>query len=76
MKNVNTELATIYQQSLLMTEYTFRISIMMRALNVMVTIFANESWKKRMDPTMITQPWKIDFHTQIRNVLNERDLPF
>jgi hypothetical protein len=68
-------------------------SIIIRAENVIVTIFEKDSLKKITVESMITQPynikriiralclimyltWYIDFQTQIKNVLVERDLPF
>jgi hypothetical protein len=58
------------------SEKTFRISHTMRELKVMVTMLVNDSWKKITEPSMITQPWKMDFHVQIRNVLVESARPF
>lgn len=48
----------------------------MRELKVMVTILVKDSWKKITEPSMITQPWKMDFHVQIRKVLVESARPF
>jgi hypothetical protein len=46
------------------------------ALKVMVTMFVKGSLKYMTDANMITQPWKIDFQSQIRKVLVERERPF
>ena len=46
------------------------------AVKVMVTMFVNGSLKKNRAESMITQPWNIDFHTQIRKVLEESERPF
>ena len=49
---------------------------MMSAVKVMVTMLVKLSWKKYKVLSMITQPWKMDFHTQIRKVFVLRDRPF
>lgn len=48
----------------------------MSALNVMVTMFVNDSLKSTTVPSMITQPWNMDFQSQIRKVFALRLLPF
>lgn len=50
--------------------------MMIRAEKVMVTILVNDSWKKITEANMITQPWNIDFHNQIKKVFVLSDLPF
>lgn len=62
--------------NLLISEYTFNSSIRISAENVMVTIFAKESLKNVIEKRRMTDPWKIDFHTQMKNVLKLSALPF
>lgn len=49
--------------------YTLRISIMIRAVNVIITMLAKESWNMKRPIIRIVVPWKIDFQSQIRKVL-------
>ena len=71
------KLATnIFQLNLFTTEYTFKSSTIIRDVNVIVTILTNESLKKAIHQNMMTPPWNILCHTHIRNVLNDKDLPF
>ena len=53
-----------------------RSSVIIRAVKVMVMILVKGSLKTIRAESMITQPWKIDFQTQIRKVLVERERPF
>ena len=48
----------------------------MRELNVIVTMFAYESLNIRIENIITTEPWKIDFQTQMQNVLKLRLRPF
>ena len=73
---VNTDETIIFQLGRFTSEYTFRSSITINAEKVIVTMFVKGSLKKTTEANMITQPWKIDFHSQIRKVLVERDRPF
>jgi len=56
--------------------YTFSISIMISAVKVIITMFANESWNMKRPIMRMVVPWKIDFHSHIKNVLMFIDLPF
>ena len=48
----------------------------MSAEKVMVTMLVKGSLKNITVPSIMTQPWKIDFQSQMRKVLVERERPF
>lgn len=73
---VNKEATNIFQLNLLTTEYTFNSSTIIKDEKVIVTMFTNESLKNAIHQNIIRPPWKILFHTQIKNVLKDSDLPF
>jgi hypothetical protein len=49
---------------------------MISAEKVIVTMLVKDSLKNITVASMITQPWKIDFQSQIKKVLVDSDLPF
>jgi len=61
---------------LLISENTFKSSMQINALKVMVTMFAKESLKKMIEVSKITEPWYRDFQTQMQKVLKLSALPF
>ena len=61
---------------LLISENTFKSSMQINALKVMVTMLAKESLKKMIEVSKITEPWYRDFHTHMQKVLKLSALPF
>jgi hypothetical protein len=66
---------TICHTILVTTLNTFRISIRMRVLKVMVTILTKELSKYTMATNMIVAACTIDFQVHTIKVLKLRDLP-
>ena len=54
--SVTNEATPIFQLNLLTTEYTFKSSTIIKELNVIVTMFANDSLKYAIQENIIIPP--------------------